>query len=98
MKVSFWVKEGIEKNQSYNLTGLRAFTEYEVALCCVAQESAFWSGWSPVRSGTTEEEGKRPDPSSPSACLGRVVGNQGTPVPEPGVWACPLSRASPATG
>ncbi|ELK31763.1 Interleukin-31 receptor subunit alpha [Myotis davidii] len=62
MEVSFWVEEETEKNQTYNLTGLRAFTEYEVALRCVAQESAFWSGWSRVHSGTTEEEGKRPDP------------------------------------
>ncbi|XP_015418099.1 PREDICTED: interleukin-31 receptor subunit alpha [Myotis davidii] len=56
MEVSFWVEEETEKNQTYNLTGLRAFTEYEVALRCVAQESAFWSGWSRVHSGTTEEE------------------------------------------
>ncbi|XP_059551025.1 interleukin-31 receptor subunit alpha [Myotis daubentonii] len=56
MEVSFWVEEGIERKQNYSLTGLRAFTEYEVALRCVAQESAFWSGWSPVRSGTTAEE------------------------------------------
>ncbi|XP_036166016.1 interleukin-31 receptor subunit alpha [Myotis myotis] len=55
MEVSFWVEE-TEGNQTYNLTGLRAFTEYKVALRCVAQESAFWSGWSPVHSGTTEEE------------------------------------------
>ncbi|XP_023602368.1 interleukin-31 receptor subunit alpha [Myotis lucifugus] len=56
MEVSFSVKEETKENQPYNLTGLQAFTEYEVKLRCVAQESAFWSGWSPVHSGTTEEE------------------------------------------
>ncbi|XP_008158365.2 interleukin-31 receptor subunit alpha [Eptesicus fuscus] len=56
MEVSFEKEKGIERNHTYNLTGLQAFTEYEVALRCAARESAFWSGWSPVRSGATEEE------------------------------------------
>ncbi|EPQ12634.1 Interleukin-31 receptor subunit alpha, partial [Myotis brandtii] len=73
-EVSFWVEEGIKRKQNYNLTGLQAFTEYEVALRCVAQESAFWSGWSPVHSGTTEEEGKRPDPLVPLCLLGKARG------------------------
>lgn len=84
MEVSFEKEKGIERKHTYNLTGLQAFTEYEVALRCAARESAFWSGWSPVRSGATEEEGKCPDPLGPSTCSGWVVGNQGAPVLEPG--------------
>lgn len=79
MEVSFWVEEETEENQPYNLTGLRAFTEYEVALRCVAQESAFWSGWSRVHSGTTEEEGKRPDPLVPLCLLGAGGREPGNP-------------------
>ncbi|XP_046528279.1 interleukin-31 receptor subunit alpha isoform X1 [Equus quagga] len=56
MEVNF--KEGSNGDTTYNLTGLQAFTEYVVALQCVAEESVFWSGWSQEKMGTTEEEGK----------------------------------------
>uniref|UniRef100_A0A8C4LZ72 Interleukin-31 receptor subunit alpha n=1 Tax=Equus asinus TaxID=9793 RepID=A0A8C4LZ72_EQUAS len=54
MEVNF--KEGSNGDTTYNLTGLQAFTEYVVALQCVAEESVFWSGWSQEKMGTTEEE------------------------------------------
>uniref|UniRef100_A0A452TW16 Interleukin-31 receptor subunit alpha n=1 Tax=Ursus maritimus TaxID=29073 RepID=A0A452TW16_URSMA len=47
---AYWV------NETYNLTGLRAFTEYVIALRCAPAESMFWSGWSQEKVGTTEEE------------------------------------------
>nr|XP_012631126.1 interleukin-31 receptor subunit alpha isoform X3 [Microcebus murinus] len=43
-------------DQTYNLTGLQAFTEYVIALRCVAEESSFWSAWSQEEMGTSEEE------------------------------------------
>ncbi|XP_045695841.1 interleukin-31 receptor subunit alpha [Phyllostomus hastatus] len=52
-EVSF---EEVDGGHGYNLTGLRAFTRYIVALRCVASESRFWSGWSQEVTGTTEEE------------------------------------------
>lgn len=90
MEVSF--QEAMATNLTYNLTGLQASTEYEVALSCAVEESAFWSGWSSVRSGTTEEEGKHPTPSSLPACSGR---NQGTPVPELGCPGLSFPRGLP---
>ncbi|XP_012577324.1 PREDICTED: interleukin-31 receptor subunit alpha isoform X2 [Condylura cristata] len=54
MKVNF--KEEFNEVESYNLTGLQAFTEYVVALQCVAEKSVFWSGWSQEKMGTTKEE------------------------------------------
>nr|XP_010586448.1 interleukin-31 receptor subunit alpha [Loxodonta africana] len=42
--------------QTYNLTGLQAFTEYVVTLRCAAEESRFWSDWSQEKTGTTEEQ------------------------------------------
>lgn len=56
MEVSF--EEDWDGDQTYNLTGLRPFTEYLVALQCVAEGSQFWSGWGLEERGTTEEEGK----------------------------------------
>ncbi|NWV16157.1 IL31R protein, partial [Origma solitaria] len=41
---------------SYNLTGLWDSTEYSVAIRCISNESAFWSGWSGEKNGSTEEE------------------------------------------
>lgn len=90
MEVGFEEEPGRNRTHgAYNLTGLQASAEYEVALRCVAQGSAFWSGWSPVRSGATEEEGKCPDPLGPSACRG---GWSGTGNPPPGAF--PLCRVS----
>ncbi|XP_032259447.1 interleukin-31 receptor subunit alpha [Phoca vitulina] len=55
MEVNF-TKEDIDRDETYNLTGLQAFTEYVVALRCAPAESIFWSGWSQEKVGTTEEE------------------------------------------
>uniref|UniRef100_A0A7N5KL01 Interleukin 31 receptor A n=1 Tax=Ailuropoda melanoleuca TaxID=9646 RepID=A0A7N5KL01_AILME len=55
MEVNF-TKEDIDRDETYNLTGLQAFTEYVVALRCAPAESMFWSGWSQEKVGTTEEE------------------------------------------
>lgn len=55
MEVNF-TEEDINRDETYNLTGLLAFTEYVVALRCVGEESMFWSGWSQEKMGTTEEE------------------------------------------
>nr|XP_019598518.1 PREDICTED: interleukin-31 receptor subunit alpha [Rhinolophus sinicus] len=55
MEVNF-TKEDTNSEQTYNLTGLQASTEYVVALQCAAKESQFWSGWSQEKMGTTEEE------------------------------------------
>ena len=68
MEVNF--KEGSNGDTTYNLTGLQAFTEYVVALQCVAEESVFWSGWSQEKMGTTEEEGKLVPCNSFSVCSG----------------------------
>lgn len=57
MEVNF-TKGDISENQTYNLTGLQAFTEYVVALRCAAETSKLWSGWSQGKTGTTKEEGK----------------------------------------
>ncbi|XP_036259682.1 interleukin-31 receptor subunit alpha isoform X1 [Molothrus ater] len=40
---------------SCNLTGLWDSTDYSVAIRCVNNESAFWSGWSGEKSESTEE-------------------------------------------
>lgn len=45
---------------SCNLTGLWDSTDYSVAIRCVNNESAFWSGWSGEKNGSTEEKGKLP--------------------------------------
>lgn len=45
---------------SCNLTGLWDSTDYSVAIRCVNKESAFWSGWSGEKNGSTEEKGKLP--------------------------------------
>ncbi|XP_030653697.1 interleukin-31 receptor subunit alpha isoform X1 [Nomascus leucogenys] len=55
MEVNF-AKNRKDENQTYNLTGLQAFTEYVVALQCAVKESKFWSDWSQEKMGTTEEE------------------------------------------
>ncbi|VCW76214.1 unnamed protein product, partial [Gulo gulo] len=55
MEVNF-TKEDIDRDETYNLTGLQAFTEYVVALRCAPAESMFWSAWSQEKVGTTEEE------------------------------------------
>ncbi|XP_037385258.1 interleukin-31 receptor subunit alpha [Talpa occidentalis] len=54
MNVDF--KEESGEVAMYNLTGLQAFTEYVVALQCVAEKSMFWSDWSQEKMGTTKEE------------------------------------------
>ncbi|XP_058420050.1 interleukin-31 receptor subunit alpha [Diceros bicornis minor] len=54
MEINF--KEYFFGHATYNLMGLQAFTEYVVALQCVAEKSMFWSGWSQEKMGTTEEE------------------------------------------
>ncbi|NXY31549.1 IL31R protein, partial [Pomatorhinus ruficollis] len=41
---------------SCNLTGLWDSTEYSVAVRCINNESAFWSGWSGEKNESTEEE------------------------------------------
>ncbi|XP_053859329.1 interleukin-31 receptor subunit alpha isoform X1 [Vidua macroura] len=41
---------------SCNLTGLWDSTDYSVAIRCVNNESAFWSGWSGEKSESTEEK------------------------------------------
>ncbi|XP_022373744.1 interleukin-31 receptor subunit alpha [Enhydra lutris kenyoni] len=55
MEINF-TKEDIDRDETYNLTGLQAFTEYVVALRCAPAESMFWSAWSQEKVGTTEEE------------------------------------------
>ncbi|XP_065761584.1 interleukin-31 receptor subunit alpha [Muntiacus reevesi] len=55
MEVNF-TKSCVNEEAAYNLTGLQAFTEYVVALQCVAQKSRFWSGWSQEKMGITMEE------------------------------------------
>lgn len=57
MEVNF-AKNRKDTNQTYNLMGLQAFTEYVVALRCAVKESKFWSDWSREKMGMTEEEGK----------------------------------------
>lgn len=69
MEVNF-TEEDINRDETYNLTGLLAFTEYVVALRCVGEESMFWSGWSQEKMGTTEEEGKLLLYNSFSGCSG----------------------------
>ncbi|XP_015997801.2 interleukin-31 receptor subunit alpha isoform X3 [Rousettus aegyptiacus] len=54
MEVNF--TKDINRDETYNLTGLQAFTEYVVVLQCAAEDSRFWSGWSQEKMGTTEEE------------------------------------------
>ncbi|XP_064591855.1 interleukin-31 receptor subunit alpha isoform X2 [Zonotrichia leucophrys gambelii] len=44
-----------KKVGSCNLTGLWDSTDYSVAIRCVNNESAFWSGWSGEKNGSTEE-------------------------------------------
>ncbi|NWU26641.1 IL31R protein, partial [Dyaphorophyia castanea] len=41
---------------SCNLTGLWDSTDYSIAIRCVSNESAFWSGWSGEKNGRTEEK------------------------------------------
>ncbi|XP_077629122.1 interleukin-31 receptor subunit alpha [Crocuta crocuta] len=55
MEVNF-TKEDIDRDETYNLTGLQAFTVYVIALRCTTKESMFWSAWSQEKMGTTEEE------------------------------------------
>ena len=50
--------EGVFGEETFNLTGLQAFTEYVIALRCVAEGSRFWSDWSLEKMGITEEEGE----------------------------------------
>ncbi|NXT72277.1 IL31R protein, partial [Chaetops frenatus] len=40
---------------SCNLTGLWDSTDYSVAIRCINNESAFWSGWSGEKNGSTKE-------------------------------------------
>ncbi|XP_041884264.1 interleukin-31 receptor subunit alpha isoform X1 [Corvus kubaryi] len=44
------------KTGSCNLTGLWDSTDYSVAIQCVNNGSAFWSGWSGEKKGSTEEK------------------------------------------
>ncbi|KAL2294288.1 hypothetical protein Nmel_008013 [Mimus melanotis] len=44
-----------EATGSCNLTGLWDSTDYSVAIRCINNESAFWSGWSGEKNGSTEE-------------------------------------------
>ncbi|NXI77753.1 IL31R protein, partial [Rhipidura dahli] len=53
---------------SCNLTGLWDSTDYSVAIRCIKNESAFWSGWSEEKNGSTEE-----NPSSGKVDLWRVI-------------------------
>ncbi|NXD89742.1 IL31R protein, partial [Chaetorhynchus papuensis] len=53
---------------SCNLTGLWNSTDYSVAIRCIKNESALWSGWSGEKNGSTEEE-----PSSGQVDLWRVI-------------------------
>ncbi|NXU41838.1 IL31R protein, partial [Drymodes brunneopygia] len=53
---------------SCNLTGLWDSTEYSVAVQCINNESAFWSGWSGEKSESTEEK-----PPSGKVDLWRVI-------------------------
>ncbi|XP_006187435.1 interleukin-31 receptor subunit alpha [Camelus dromedarius] len=55
VEVNFTERE-VGKEAAYNLTGLQAFTEYAVELCCVTEESRLWSDWSEEKRGITEEE------------------------------------------
>ncbi|NWV81846.1 IL31R protein, partial [Dasyornis broadbenti] len=41
---------------SCNLTGLWDSTDYSVAIRCISNKSAFWSGWSAEKTGSTEEK------------------------------------------
>lgn len=43
----------------YNLTGLKASTEYGIALRCRDKLSRIWSDWSQEKTGMTEDEGKQ---------------------------------------
>lgn len=49
-----------KKIGSCNLTGLWDSTDYSVAIRCINDGSAFWSGWSGEKNGSTEEKGKLP--------------------------------------
>ncbi|NWT10630.1 IL31R protein, partial [Vireo altiloquus] len=51
---------------SCNLTGLYNFTNYSIAIRCITNGSAFWSGWSGEKIGTTEVKGKLPNFKTPS--------------------------------
>ncbi|XP_005531217.1 PREDICTED: interleukin-31 receptor subunit alpha [Pseudopodoces humilis] len=53
VNVSLNSKKGIV---SCNLTGLWDSTDYSVAIRCMNNESAFWSGWSGEKNGSTEEK------------------------------------------
>uniref|UniRef100_A0A8C5NZ02 Interleukin-31 receptor subunit alpha n=1 Tax=Jaculus jaculus TaxID=51337 RepID=A0A8C5NZ02_JACJA len=54
---SHWMEVNFQSaGFAYNLTGLRAFTEYVLALRCRTIESSFWSNWSEEKTGMTEEE------------------------------------------
>lgn len=105
MQVSFQV-EAEKKTHTFNLTGLQALTEYEVALSCAVQQSAFWSAWSPVHRGATEEgECRPPRPSTcpGRACPGWVIRARETPAPEPGcpglsLAGSPRPQAEPGPG
>ncbi|XP_004380533.1 interleukin-31 receptor subunit alpha [Trichechus manatus latirostris] len=55
LEVNF-TREDISIIQTYDLTGLQAFTEYVLTLRCAAEESRFWSEWSQEKTGTTEEQ------------------------------------------
>ncbi|EPY78925.1 interleukin-31 receptor subunit alpha [Camelus ferus] len=63
VEVNFTERE-VGKEAAYNLTGLQAFTEYAVELCCVTEESRLWSDWSEEKRGITEEEGNSTWPGS----------------------------------
>ncbi|XP_032136506.1 interleukin-31 receptor subunit alpha isoform X1 [Sapajus apella] len=55
MEVNF-TKNRRDTDQTHNLTGLQAFTEYVIALRCAVDGSKFWSDWSQEKMGMTEEE------------------------------------------
>lgn len=74
MEVNF-TKEDTNSEQTYNLTGLQASTEYVVTLQCAAKGSQLWSGWSQEKMGTTAEEGKLVPCNSFSTCSGLGPGH-----------------------
>lgn len=48
-----------EKEMSYNLSGLHAYTDYVVSLRCIGSSGQlWWSEWSGALTGRTAEQGK----------------------------------------
>ncbi|XP_063114244.1 interleukin-31 receptor subunit alpha isoform X3 [Cavia porcellus] len=51
-----WMEVNFTAGNIYNLTGLKASTEYGIALRCRDKLSRIWSDWSQEKTGMTEDE------------------------------------------